>query len=45
MKYTNEDFQLGITPLINNIGLKTKYIDKSTQTSCLFTHPERRYFS
>ena len=22
MKYTNEDFQLGITPLINNIGLK-----------------------
>ena len=40
VKHTKEDFQLGIKSLINNIGMKTKYVDKSTQTSyeiCLYT--------
>ena len=32
IKYTKEDFQLGIKSLIDNIGMKTKYVDKSTQT-------------
>ena len=32
IKYMKEDFQLGIKLLINNIGMKTKYVNKSTQT-------------
>ena len=39
IKYTKEDFQLGIKLLIGNIGMKTKYVDKSTQTPhevCLY---------
>ena len=33
IKYTKDDFQLVIKLLIDNIGMKTKYVDKSTQTS------------
>ena len=39
IKYTKEDFQLDIKSLIDNIGIKTKYVDKSTQTHfevCLY---------
>ena len=32
IKYTKEDFQLQIKSLIDNIGMKTKSVDKSTQT-------------
>ena len=31
IKNTKEDFQLDIKSLIDNIGRKTKYVDKSTQ--------------
>ena len=33
IKYSKEDFRLGIKLLIDNISMKTKYVDKSTQTS------------
>ena len=33
IKYNKEDFQLGIKLLIDNIGMKTKYVDESTETS------------
>ena len=39
IKHTKEDFQLGIKSLINNIDLKTKCGDKSTQTTCLLLIP------
>ena len=32
IKYTKEDFHLGIKSLIDNIGMKTKYVDESTST-------------
>ena len=32
IKYTKENFQLGIKSLLDNIGMKIKYADKSTQT-------------
>ena len=41
IKYTKEDFQLRIKSLIDNNGMKTKYIDRSTQTPhevCLHIH-------
>ena len=31
MKYRKKDFQLGVMSLVDNIGLKTKNIDKSKQ--------------
>ena len=31
IKYTKDDFQQGIKSLMDNIGIKTKYVEKSTQ--------------
>ena len=33
MKSTKKDFQLSIKSLVNSIGLKIKYVEKSTQTT------------
>ena len=32
IKYTKEDFRLGIKSLTDNVVMKTKFVDKSTQT-------------